>query len=101
MSVTVLVTQVRPSLPGGMPWVELPRFLVRIFQFNLLMHLLPFLVESHRKRSSSQMCSEPVECGAGGYVELAQIGVEVPPFDQDQFLGLECTFVRGKLQIGQ
>src|ERR1700730_7899174 len=35
MSVTVLVTQARPSLPGGMPCVELPRFLVNSFQSSL------------------------------------------------------------------
>src|SRR5216684_2219702 len=35
MSVTVLVTQARSSLPGGRPCVELPRFLVRSFQFSL------------------------------------------------------------------
>jgi choline dehydrogenase len=29
MSVTVFVTQARFSLPGGSPWVELLRFLVR------------------------------------------------------------------------
>src|SRR5215472_18999325 len=34
MSVTVFVTQARFSLPGGKPWVALPRFLVRIFQFR-------------------------------------------------------------------
>src|SRR5689334_21953272 len=35
MSATVLLTQARSSLPGGRPWVELPRFLVRSFQFSL------------------------------------------------------------------
>src|SRR5215471_5377268 len=34
MSVTVFVTQARSSLPGGRPWVALPRFLVRSFQFS-------------------------------------------------------------------
>src|SRR5260370_37208851 len=41
MSVTVLVTQVRSSLPGGRPWVELPRFLVRSFQFSLGIYTRP------------------------------------------------------------
>src|ERR1700722_5035067 len=40
MSVTVFVTQARSSLPGGRPWVELPRFLVKSFQFNLDIHFL-------------------------------------------------------------
>src|SRR6266853_3322563 len=34
MSVTVFVTQARSSLPGGSPWVELPRFFVKSFQFS-------------------------------------------------------------------
>ena len=32
--VTVLVTQARSSLPGGMPCVELVRFFVRSFQWS-------------------------------------------------------------------
>ena len=40
MSVTVLVTQARFSLPGGKPWVELSRFLVSSFQFSFGMSIL-------------------------------------------------------------
>src|SRR6266850_4458449 len=34
MRVAVLVTHARCSLPAGIPWVELPRFLVRSFHFS-------------------------------------------------------------------
>src|SRR2546428_2495160 len=34
MSVTVLVTHARCSLPAGIPWVALTRFLVRSFHFS-------------------------------------------------------------------
>src|SRR5260370_35916497 len=34
MSVTLVVTQASSSLPGGSPWVELPRFFVKSFQFS-------------------------------------------------------------------
>src|ERR1700741_1603364 len=41
MRVAVLVTQARSSLPGGSPWVELPRLLVSSFQFSLDIYFLP------------------------------------------------------------
>src|SRR5258705_8017555 len=40
MSVTVLVTPARFSLPGGKPWVELSRFLVSSFQFSFGISIL-------------------------------------------------------------
>src|SRR5258706_149422 len=44
MSATVLVTQARSSLPGGIPGVEVPRCLVRIFQFSLGIHFPPLFL---------------------------------------------------------
>jgi hypothetical protein len=39
ISVAVLVTHARSSFPGGRPWVELPRFLVRSFCSSFDMQL--------------------------------------------------------------
>ena len=38
---TIYVTHARSSLPGGRPWVELPRFFVSSFQFSLDIYFLP------------------------------------------------------------
>ena len=42
MSVTVLVTHARSSFPGGRPWVELARFLIRSFQRASAYVFVPF-----------------------------------------------------------
>src|SRR5262249_27132970 len=53
MSVAVLVTHARCSLPAGIPCVELPRFLVRSFHFSSDMDILQslrLLAPSERQR---------------------------------------------------
>src|SRR5260370_40198330 len=62
MSVTVLVTQARSSLPGGMPWVELPRFLVRSFQFSLAIRS-PFSTLRFNFRTTNKASDWPARNG--------------------------------------
>src|SRR5258708_772269 len=59
MSVTVLVTQARFSLPGGKPWVELSRFLVNSFQFSFGISIPLFIVASLRDGSRARIPAMP------------------------------------------
>src|SRR4029077_3933440 len=58
MSVTVLVTQARFSLPGGKPWVELSRFLVSSFQFSFGISILLFNVAFFSRLKSGSHLGE-------------------------------------------
>jgi hypothetical protein len=53
------MTQARSSLPGGRPWVELPRFLVRSFQFSLGMYP-PFSMKDTSPSSTATLAHHPL-----------------------------------------
>src|SRR5262249_15934859 len=96
MSIAVLVTQPRASLPGGTPFVALSRFLVRSFQSSLGTHF-PFA----RRRAGQARWARNQSTAAGeARVELPKIGIKVPALEEDQALGFECTLIRLERQIG-
>src|SRR5580700_8422430 len=51
-------------------------------------------MRSYREARSREMGTEPVDGCSGGYLELVQIGIEVPALDHHEPLGLESTLVR-------
>src|SRR6266852_9155102 len=61
ISVTVFVTQARSSLPGGSPWVELPRFFVKSFQFSRVIFSfhIPWEFSPCRTRSRTSGQEDP------------------------------------------
>src|SRR2546429_9028004 len=93
MSVAVLVTHARCSLPAGIPWVELPRFLVRSFHFSSE-------ADMHPPFCTSEVGLEPVDGSTRRRLEFTEIGIEVSAFDDDQSLGLERALVCLESQIG-
>src|SRR6266852_9011713 len=84
MSVTVLVTHARCSLPAGTPWVELPRFLVSSCHFSLDAAMRPpFFCRS----TVGQFAQQPAQ----GHFRLSGLEAALEP-SLGQPLGLGVTY---------
>src|SRR6266853_1626863 len=96
MSVTVLVTQARSSLPGRRPWVELPRFLVRSFQFSLGIYS-PFSMNTAACPCSISRC-RAVPMFVGG--KILRSLEAVSDYAQHPYFGFKCLPGNAQLNCG-